>query len=100
MTQEWKDLPTLQDVAAAQAAGEEIELYYKFSETWHPWDGTIWEAQSKYRSRPVLKTRTIVLREAVCRALQGPYWLSWFSEEPEHVFVKWTGNERTEEVPE
>ena len=50
MTNEWTDLPTLQDVAKAQADGWEIECT---GETlWIPWDGTVWRNFMKYRARP------------------------------------------------
>ena len=52
MTTEWTDLPTLQDVAKAQADGLEIEcLPYKDCE-WGRWLGCTWEHQWKYRARP------------------------------------------------
>ncbi len=65
MTTEWKDLPTLQDVAAAQAAGEEIEM--KYAADWKRWDGFQWSKNYFYRSRPVPKTRKVKM-------------LAWFNE--------------------
>ena len=49
-TNEWRDLKNLQDVAAAQAAGEEIECTGEA--LWFPWDGNHWDKLMKYRARP------------------------------------------------
>lgn len=64
---EWTELKTLQDVAAAQARGDEIQVYGVA--TWVPFEGKQWFASSDYRSRPAKKTKTIVLREALFRGL-------------------------------
>jgi hypothetical protein len=64
MTQEWKDLPDLQSVAAAQAAGQEIECESLGS--WFGWTGSSWQMNCKYRSRPAPKVRKVKM-------------LAWFS---------------------
>lgn len=53
MTTEWTDLPTLQDVAAAQARGDEIHC---FAAVWERWGGDWWDADAQFRSRPKQKT--------------------------------------------
>ena len=50
MTTEWTDLPTLQDVAKAQADGWEIE--FKSGKEWTLWTGKGWYADQRYRARP------------------------------------------------
>ena len=50
MTTEWTDLPTLQDVAKAQADGWEIEVM-----TWKDWCSWVagsWDKNWKFRARP------------------------------------------------
>lgn len=102
MTTEWKELKTLQEVAAAQAAGEEIQVNYYDSVGWHVWDGFCWKDQWKYRSRPKPRTKKIVLREAL-RATENFYWTAWYSEgtDFERGFVRWLDTPAREiEVPE
>lgn len=55
MTTEWTDLTTLQDVAAAQARGDEIE-WERFDRVWAQWNGMVWASDVQYRSRPKQKT--------------------------------------------
>lgn len=50
-TYEWKELNTIQDVAAAQAAGMEIELKIGAGH-WLPWIGKHWSFDCDYRARP------------------------------------------------
>ena len=101
---EWTELRNLQDVAAAQARGDEIE--YKFNpavEEWYPWvDKLGWAKTWFLRSRPRKRTKTIVIREWLS-LLHGCYTYFWTSESDaskSSSFIRWTGNERTEEVPE
>lgn len=49
---EWTDLPTLQDVAKAQADGLEIEHYNPFGDCWDVWPQRGWSIKGKYRARP------------------------------------------------
>jgi hypothetical protein len=92
---EWRELKTLQEVAAAQAAGEEIE--FKSSETWNPTffdSGRIfYESSYQWRSRPKKKTKTIVLREAlfIQRDPDRGYSTNWASEKGElhSNFIRW-----------
>jgi hypothetical protein len=63
-TEDWVPLLTLQDVAAAQARGDEIEVEHP-REPLTIWVGKSWSANASYRSRPRKKTKTIVLREAL-----------------------------------
>jgi hypothetical protein len=57
MTAEWKDLPTMQDVASAQAAGHDIQV--KYNTGWINWTGDGWTNYCHYRSRPLPKTRKV-----------------------------------------
>jgi hypothetical protein len=50
MNEEWKDLPTLQDVAEAQAQGCDIQIYGVVG--WETWHECVWALGSKYRGRP------------------------------------------------
>lgn len=55
---EWRDLPTLADVAAAQAAGDEIEVG-RDDTGWCRWNEQHWFMCNKYRARPKPKVRKI-----------------------------------------
>lgn len=106
MTTEWKNLTTLQEVAAAQAAGEEIEYLadagnYKY-EKFRPWDGGNWLNTYEYRSRPKPRTKKVVLRKAVFKR-NDSYWTGWYSDEElfGNGFVCWLDAPAKEiEVPE
>ncbi len=60
---EWRELKTLQDVAAAQANGEEIQLLNVVSDNWEVWMQYAWHSTAKYRARP--KAETVTLRKAL-----------------------------------
>ncbi len=79
-TEHWVPLLTLQDVAAAQARGDEIEVYPETYEEWMRWHAGSWNSESRYRSRPRKKTKTIVLREALRANGSGFYWTEWCSD--------------------
>ena len=51
MTTEWKDLPTFQDVAEAQAQGWEVQTDAGTT-TFAEWLGETWYTRWKYRARP------------------------------------------------
>ena len=51
-TNEWRDLKTLQEVAAAQAAGDEIEYSYDSGKYWSVWFGEYWDKDTLFRARP------------------------------------------------
>ncbi len=99
---EWRDLPTLPDVAAAQAAGDEIERRSKISGRWETWDGNAWDASAMYRARPRKPaTKTIVLRRALLKE-NGNYWTPSPSTEDYSqniYFVMWLPGEEVVEVP-
>ncbi len=102
---EWVELKTLQEVASAQARGDEIEVGHKYDDIiyWKLWGGLEWTKCYKYRSRPRKQTKTVVVREYlwVDRILpNNVYHYQWTSADmsKEKYFVHWTGNERTEEV--
>lgn len=78
---EWKELRSLQEVAAAQAAGEEIE-YCQVAGSWTPWVGSYWDCGWKFRSRPAMRTKKIVLREAL-----------FFSDTTNLPFTLWCSDE-------
>jgi hypothetical protein len=53
MTTEWKDLPTLPDVGAAQLEGWEIQrLNTAKPDLWSDWDGCAWVSHWSLRGRP------------------------------------------------
>ena len=55
MTTDWRQLKTLEDVAAAQANGEEIEYLRQMfdrSDGWYAWGGDKWTSGVMYRARP------------------------------------------------
>ena len=97
---EWKELKTLQDVAAAQAAGEEIYKLISLPRTYAKWNGRMWSNLEIYRSRPRKKVKQIVLREALMQ-VNGCYWTTWTSDDIDPTFVKWLDTpERIIEVEE
>ena len=49
-TNEWRDLPTFEDVADAKRAGDEIEV--NIGPHWESWKGTSWTNYMGYRARP------------------------------------------------
>ena len=51
MSNEWRDLPTMADVAAAQTAGDEIQSAYV--DAWVVWNGKAWSALWSFRARPM-----------------------------------------------
>jgi hypothetical protein len=53
MNEEWKDLPTLPDVGAAQLEGWEIQRLNTVNPTlWSDWDGCAWVSHWAFRGRP------------------------------------------------
>jgi hypothetical protein len=103
MTTEWRDLPTMADVAAAQAAGEEIEVGHKFDDLiyWRSWGGLEWTKCWKYHSRPRKQTKTIVLRRALITQ-DGHYTVAAASDLDYSAFanfVMWLPGEEIVEVP-
>lgn len=100
MTTDWRELRTIQEVAAAQANDEEIEHFGAISELWRPWDTKIWSGNGLYRSRPRKQTKTVVLREGLMRSSSG-YYTQWFEKRVEGAlgFIQWLDTpERTVEV--
>ncbi len=102
MTNEWRDLPTMQDVAAAQAAGDEITVRSDERSTWLPWVGNCWREDLNYRARPRKPaTKTVVLRRALIVDGDGKHCPTCgeydFSKWPN--FIMWLPGEETVEVP-
>jgi hypothetical protein len=97
---EWKELKTLQEVAAAQADGEEIECDFD-GIGWRFWLGEDWKDSWRFRSRPRKKVKQVVLREALFRSSEK-YWTSWVESEKTFCnFVRWLDTpERIVEVEE
>lgn len=88
---DWAELKTLQDVAAAQARGDEIEISLHGNQ-WQLWGGWYWGNDRFFRSRPKKKTKTIVLREALFNIGAGVYKTEWTTDEREQRsvhFVRW-----------
>lgn len=56
MNNEWRDLPSMADVAAAQAAGDEIE-YKNAMTSWNTWNEDWWNDDAKFRARPAQQKR-------------------------------------------
>lgn len=97
MNNEWTELKTLQEVAAAQERGDEIEIRTKYV-GWSQWMGYEWQHTWKFRSRPQKKVKKIVLREALMRnATTDYFWTQWYSEQPNGInFVRWLDSEPRE----
>ena len=77
---EWTDLPTLQDVAKAQADGWEIEHYNHPGDYWNVWPQRGWNIQGKYRARP----RQPKLRKVKMLAYWRSGQLVWFQDDTEY----------------
>ena len=60
MSNEWRDLPTMADVAAAQEAGDEIEYLYRGR--WVAWYGATWDLYKDFRARPRPNMKTKKVR--------------------------------------
>jgi hypothetical protein len=76
MTTEWKDLPTMQDVACAQADGWEIE-WSSLGEEWSNWPSGAWYSNTLFRGRPRQPKMKKV--KMLCWYQKG-YLLSWAEE--------------------
>ena len=109
MTTEWKDMPTLQDVAKAQADGWEIEIqtnpdndkYCPFRN----WNGRHWHTEYLFRGRPRQpKMKTITLRKALMWLEGNGYYVSEVEVndaiQNRPYFVRWMGMPYTTEVPD
>ncbi len=97
---EWRDLPTMQDVAAALAAGDEI-IYSTKQGEWGPWEGRYWHANNKFRARPRKPaTKEIVLRRALLSSGEDFYPIEGTADFSTYKnFVMWLPGEETVEVP-
>ncbi len=94
----WQDCATMKSVVEAMERGDEIEVQ-EFDGTWTKWEGSIWSKTRRFRCRPAKpKTKTVVMRECLMKYSYG-YEYVWFGGNPGVYFVRYTGNERTEEVP-
>ena len=64
---EWRELPTMADVAAAQAAGDEIEVLSIAHKCYWKWDGRCWDQYWSFRARPrqpkVKKVKSLCWRD-------------------------------------
>lgn len=102
MSQEWIDLPTMQDVAKAQADRWEIEVLSYTSLNWVKWSEQVWDATRKYRARPRQpEKKRIVLRRALMTDAVGQYWITGatnIDHSRRRDFVQWLPGEEVVEV--
>ncbi len=94
---EWRGLKTMQEVAAAQVAGDEIEC--DDGSGWCAWDATIWYHDSKYRARP--KAETVTLRKALFNDEQFGEFAYECTEKHANSrpgFIRWLGDPVAYEV--
>lgn len=95
-TNEWRDLPTFEDVADAKRAGDEIEV--NTGPHWESWKGTAWMNYMGYRARPaqpkMKKVRMLAYTD--CQALM------WRGEDVElpSCWVRVPAEDKEIEVPE
>lgn len=88
---EWRELKTLQEVAAAQANGDEIEV--RLAGAWVCWPRNKWRDDDEYRARP--KAETVTLRKALFSNDLGFKWSFDCNEgyaKAEESFVCWIGD--------
>lgn len=52
ITNEWRDLPTFEDVADAKRTKDEIEIYDQYNDKWLAWSEDLWCSSVTYRARP------------------------------------------------
>ena len=100
MSNEWKDCSSLQELAAAQARGDDIMEWRESSG--HTWNGTVWGQWNQYRCRPAKPaTKTVTLRKALLRDSDGRYYTSEgsCSYKNDRFFVCWLGDPYIVEVP-
>lgn len=100
MKTKWTDCSTLQELAAAQARGDEIDVYVRGE--WSIWDETVWNEREEYRCRPAQpKIKTITLRKALLRDSDGRYYTSdgSCSRKSDRFFVCWLGDPYIVNVP-
>ena len=71
---EWRELPTMADVAAAQAAGDEVE--YLMGNSWQLWDGSFWSSVGAFRARPRQPATKMI--KMLCWFINGQ--LNWLQE--------------------
>ena len=101
MSNEWRTLSTLQDIAEAQKNGDEIECC-EYNE-WVSWFGEYWEKDWRFRARPAQPKMKQVKMEAW---LSGSRELRWFHEDAETPMLqtsKWTRvptEDKVIEIPE
>lgn len=66
MSDGWKELPTLKDVARAIDEEMEIEV---FTSAWFPWSGMAWNSNMSFRARPrkpvAKKVKSLCYRDSV-----------------------------------
>ena len=103
MTTEWKDLPTMKDVANVPE-GWEIQFADRINEIWRTWDGKTWSNVWRFRARPRQpKTKTITLRKALMFIEGNGHYASDVEVndaiQARNYFVCWLGEPYTVEVP-
>jgi hypothetical protein len=99
MTTDWKDLPTMQDVACAQADGWEVEarISARPEDKFEQWSGIWWEASYVFRGRPRQPAMNKV--KFKCFSVNGQ--LGWRDESlsaPDY-WVRVPSEDKTVEVP-
>ncbi len=98
---EWRDLPTIQDVAAALTAGDEIQD--DMLGCWSNWMiGDGWSLEHKFRARPRKPAaKTVVLRRALLVKSDGKYGTLEGDEDfsKANNFIMWLPGEEIVEVP-
>jgi hypothetical protein len=72
MTKEYKPINNLQELAAAQAAGHEIEYRLYNNCVWCVWENKDWNITWKFRSRPRPTKRTV--------------WVNLYKSPDEHAY--------------
>ena len=98
---EWRELKTLQDVAAAQAAGDEIEVgsdHVGAAWAWYKWDGEYWASDSPYRARP--RQPKMKKLKMLCYLIGGR--LDWFHNDygSSDGWIRIPSEDKEIEVPE
>ena len=97
MSNEWRELKTLQEIAEAQKNGDEIECRDDGGR-WTPWAGEYWHTSWKFRARP----RQPKMKQVKLLCYFDEFELRWRKEDG-IVSVNWVrvpAEDKTIEIPE
>jgi hypothetical protein len=100
MTTEWKDLPTMQDVACAQADDWDIQWATRGDQVWAVWLGELWASKYIFRGRPrqpkMKKVKILSYMHIGC----GDIIFRFEAEEVANHWIRIPSEDKIVEIPE